>query len=116
VLRVVCAADCGQMVNPDIVVAQIEGGIVFGLGATLWSQVTLKNGRVEQSNFTDFRIMRLNETPAIDVHLIQNGEAPGGMGEPGTACVAGAVANAVYAATGKRLRKLPLQAGLMTTA
>jgi isoquinoline 1-oxidoreductase beta subunit len=116
VLRVVCAADCGQMVNPDIVVAQIEGGIVFGLGAALWSQVTLKNGRVEQSNFTDFRIMRLNETPAIDVHLIQNSEAPGGMGEPGTACVAGAVANAVYAATGKRLRKLPLQAGLMTTA
>ena len=116
VRRVVCAADCGVVVNPDIVKAQIEGGIVFGASSTLWGQVTLKNGRVEQSNFSDYRVMRLNETPAIDVHLVQSGEAPGGMGEPGTACVSAAIANAVFAATGKRIRKLPLQPALAGSA
>ncbi len=114
--RVVCATDCGIVVNPDIVKAQIEGAIVFGISGALWGQVTLKNGRVEQSNFNDYRVLRLNETPTIDVHLVSSSEAPGGMGEPGTACVGAALANAIHAATGKRLRKLPLQPGLVHSA
>jgi isoquinoline 1-oxidoreductase beta subunit len=114
--RVVAAVDCGVAVNPDIVKAQIEGGIVFGLSAALWGQVTLKNGRVEQSNFPNYRVMRLNDAPEIEVHLVKSDASPGGMGEPGTACVAAAVGNAIHAATGKRLRKLPLQPGLSATA
>ncbi len=107
--RVVCAVDCGTVVNPDIVKAQIEGGVVFGIGGALWGEVTLKNGRVEQSNFHNVRVLRINETPAIEVHLVRNGEAPGGIGEPGTAVTAPALANAVFAATGKRIRTLPLE-------
>jgi isoquinoline 1-oxidoreductase beta subunit len=107
--RVVCAVDCGTIVNPDIVKAQIEGGVVFGIGGALWGEVTLKKGRVEQSNFHDVRVLRMNETPAIEVHLVKNGEAPGGIGEPGTAVTAPALANAIFAATGKRIRKLPLE-------
>ena len=107
--RVVCAVDCGTVVNPDTVKAQIEGGIAFGISGALWGEITLKNGRVEQSNFTDYRVLRMNETPAIEVHLVRNGEAPGGIGEPGTAATAPALANAVFAATGKRLRQLPLR-------
>jgi CO/xanthine dehydrogenase Mo-binding subunit len=107
--RVVCAVDCGVVVNPDTVRAQIEGGIVFGIGGTLWGEVTVKNGRVEQSNFHDFRVLRINETPAIEVHLVRNLEAPGGIGEPGTSVTGAALANAVFAATGKRIRKLPLE-------
>jgi len=107
--RIVCAVDCGTVVNPDTVKAQIEGGIVFGISGALWGEVTLKNGRVEQSNFNDVRVLRINETPAIEVLLVRNGEAPGGIGEPGTAVTAPAVANAVFAATGKRIRKLPLE-------
>ena len=107
--RVVCAVDCGQMVNPDTIVAQIEGGIIFGLSAALWGQITLKNGRVEQHNFNDYRVLRLNEAPQIEVYLIKNGEAPGGIGEPGTIGIAPAVTNAVFAATGKRIRKLPIK-------
>src|SRR5262245_11475781 len=82
--RVVCAVDCGTVVNPDTVKAQIEGGIIFGISGALWGGVTLKNGRVEQSNFHDVRVMRINEAPAIEVHLVRNLEAPGGIGEPGT--------------------------------
>jgi isoquinoline 1-oxidoreductase subunit beta len=107
--RVVCAVDCGTVVNPDTVKAQIEGGIIFGIGGALWGEVTLKNGRVEQSNFHDVRVLRINETPAIEVHLVRNNEKPGGIGEPGTAVTAAALANAVFAATGKRIRKLPLE-------
>jgi len=107
--KVVCAVDCGVVVNPDTVKAQIEGGIIFGISGALWGEVTLKKGRVEQSNFHDVRVMRINETPAIDVHLVRNGEAPGGIGEPGTAVTAAALANAVFAATRKRIRKLPLE-------
>jgi CO/xanthine dehydrogenase Mo-binding subunit len=107
--RVDCAVDCGVVVNPDTVKAQIEGGIVFGIGGALWGGVTLKNGRVEQSNFHDVRVMRINETPEIHVHLVRNLEAPGGIGEPGTAVTAAAISNAVFAATGKRVRKLPLE-------
>jgi CO/xanthine dehydrogenase Mo-binding subunit len=113
--RVVCAVDCGVVVNPDTVKAQIEGGIVFGLGGILWGEVTLKNGRVEQSNFHDFRVMRINETPKIEVHLVRNTEAPGGIGEPGTSVTGAALANAVFAATGKRIRKLPLEKELRSS-
>jgi isoquinoline 1-oxidoreductase subunit beta len=109
VRRVVCAVDCGTIVNPDTVKAQMESGIVFGIGGALWGEVTLKNGRVEQSNFNDYRVLRMNETPPIEVHLVRNGEKPGGIGEPGTAATAAALANAIFAATGKRLRKLPLR-------
>jgi isoquinoline 1-oxidoreductase subunit beta len=109
VQRVVCAVDCGQMVNPDTIIAQIEGGIIFGLGAALWSEITLQGGRVEQRNFNDYRVLRINETPVIEVHLVKNGEAPGGIGEPGTIGIAPAVANAIFAATGKRIRKLPIK-------
>jgi len=107
--RIVCAVDCGTVVNPDTVKAQVEGGIVFGISGALWGEVTLKNGRVQQSNFNDVRVLRINETPAIEVYLMTNGEAPGGIGEPGTAVTAPALANAVFAATGKRIRTLPLE-------
>ncbi len=107
--RVVCAVDCGTVVNPDTVKAQIEGGIVFGIGGALYGEVTLEKGRVQQSNFHDVRVLRINETPAIEVHLVRTGESPGGIGEPGTAVTAPALANAVFAATGKRIRTLPLE-------
>ncbi len=114
--RIVCAVDCGTVVNPDTVKAQIEGGVIFGIGGALWGEVTLKNGRVEQSNFHDVRVLRMNETPAIEVHLVRNGEPPGGIGEPGTAVTAPALANAVFAATGKRIRKLPLKPDQLRSA
>jgi isoquinoline 1-oxidoreductase subunit beta len=112
VRRVVCAVDCGTIINPDTVTAQVEGGVVFGISGGLWGEITLKNGRVEQSNFHDYRVLRMNETPAIEVHLVRSLEAPGGMGEPATAAIAPALANAVFAATGKRIRQLPLQKAL----
>jgi isoquinoline 1-oxidoreductase beta subunit len=90
------------------VVAQIEGGIIFGLTAALHSEITLAKGRVQQSNFNNYRMMRINEAPKIEVHLIQSDEAPGGIGEPGTVAAAPALANALFAATGVRLRKLPI--------
>src|SRR3989441_628145 len=113
--RIVCAVDCGQVVNPDIVKAQIESGVVYGVSAALWGEVTLKDGRVEQSNFHNYRVLRINETPPIAVHLVRNSEAPGGIGEPGTAVTAAALRNAIYAATGKRRRKPPLQPGLASS-
>ncbi len=106
--RAVCAVDCGIVVNPDTIEAQIQGGIIFGITAVLYSGITIKDGRVEQSNFTDYRMLRLDQTPRIEVHIIKNSEAPGGIGEPGTAIVAAAVTNAIYAATGTRLRTLPV--------
>ena len=108
VRRIVCAVDCGIVVNPDTVHAQIESAIVFGLSGALYGEITLKDGRVEQSNFSDYRVLRINETPAIEVHIVKSTEAPGGMGEPGTSCVMPALANAIFAATGKRIRKLPV--------
>ena len=108
---VVCAVDCGQMVNPDTIKAQMEGGIIYGLTAVLYGEITFKDGRVEQSNFDNYQALRINETPTIEVHLVENHEEPGGIGEPGTATIAPAVVNAVYALTGKRLRKLPINAG-----
>lgn len=106
--RVVCAVDCGMVVNPNTVEAQIQGGIIFGITAALYSEITIKDGRVEQANFTDYRMLRIDETPPIEVHIIKSSEAPGGIGEPGTAALAPALTNAIYAATGKRLRQLPV--------
>jgi isoquinoline 1-oxidoreductase beta subunit len=110
VRRVVCAVDCGTPVNPDTVRAQVEGAIMFGITAALHGEITLKDGRVEQTNFDTYQMLRMNEAPAIEVHIIQSSEPPGGMGEPGTSAIAPAVANAIFAATGKRLRKLPIDA------
>lgn len=97
-----------MFVNPDTIEAQIQGGIVFGLTAVLYSGITIKDGRVEQNNFTDYRMLRLNQTPRIEVHIVKNSEPPGGIGEPGTSIVAAAVTNAIHAATGTRLRTLPV--------
>jgi len=113
--RIVCAVDCGTVINPDTVKAQIEGGVNFGISGALWGEITLKNGRVEQSNFHDYRVLRMNDAPKIEVHLVRNLEAPGGLGEPGTSVTAPALANAVFAATGKRIRRLPLQAQLRSS-
>jgi isoquinoline 1-oxidoreductase subunit beta len=110
--RVVCAMDCGQVVNPDGVRAQLEGGVTFGLSAALGNEVTIANGRVQQNNFNDFPTLRINEAPRVDVHLVNSGEAPGGVGETGTSCVAAALCNAIYAASGKRVRTLPVSRGL----
>jgi len=107
--RVVCAVDCGTIVNPDIVRAQMESGIVFGITAALWGEITIKNGRVEQRNFHDYRMLRMADAPVVEVHLIPSSEPPGGVGEPGTSAVMPAVANACCAATGKRIRKLPIK-------
>jgi len=93
VRRVVCAVDCGTVVNPDTVVAQIEGGVIYGISGALWGEITVRNGRVEQSNFSDYRVLRMNEAPPIEVHLIRNFEAAGGIGEPGTAATGPALAN-----------------------
>jgi isoquinoline 1-oxidoreductase subunit beta len=112
--RVVSAVDCGVMVNPDTVKAQIESGIVYGISAALWGEITVKNGRVEQSSFPNYPVLRMNEMPEIQVHLVPSSEAPGGIGEPGTAGTAAALANAVFAATGKRIRHLPIQKALTT--
>ena len=103
-----CVVDCGIQVNPDTIRAQMESGIVFGLSAALHGQITIKDGRVEQTNFGDYRVLRTNETPRIRVDLVKSLEAPGGIGEPGTSCVMPALTNAIFAATGKRIRKLPV--------
>jgi isoquinoline 1-oxidoreductase beta subunit len=108
VQRVVCALDCGQVVNPDTVTAQIESGVIFGLTAALWNEITFDKGRVQQTNFNDYRMMRINEAPRIEVHMVKSADQPGGIGEPGTSCIAPAVTNAIFAATGKRIRKLPI--------
>jgi isoquinoline 1-oxidoreductase subunit beta len=108
VRRVVCAVDCGTVVNPDTVRAQIQGAIIFGITAALYGEITLKGGRVEQANFDTYQILRMNEAPAIEVHIVQSSEPPGGMGEAGTSAIVPAVTNAIFAATGKRLRKLPI--------
>jgi isoquinoline 1-oxidoreductase subunit beta len=107
--RVVVAADLGKMVNPNIVHQQLESSIIFGLGAVLYGEITLKDGRVQQSNFHDYQVVRMSESPKIEMHIVESNEKPAGIGEPGTALVGPTVANAVFAATGKRLRKLPLR-------
>jgi isoquinoline 1-oxidoreductase subunit beta len=107
--RVVCAVDCGVCVNPAGVEAQLQGGVVFGLTAALYGELTLKEGRVQQSNFHDYPLLRLREMPEVEVHIVRSSEKSGGIGEPGVPPIAPAVANAVFAATGKRLRRLPLR-------
>jgi isoquinoline 1-oxidoreductase beta subunit len=106
--RVVCAVDCGTAVNPDIIKAQMEGGIGFGLSAALYGAITLKDGHVEQSNFNDYRVLRINEAPKVEVYIVPSTEKPTGVGEPGVAPVGPAVANAIFAATGKRVYEFPL--------
>ena len=107
--RVVCALDCGLVINPDTVKAQMEGGIIFGLTAALKTEITLKNGRVEQDNFHDYQMLRMFESPEIEVHLVPSTENPTGVGEPGVPPVAPALVNAIFAATGKRIRRLPIR-------
>src|SRR6267154_909 len=113
VRRVVSAMDCGIVVNPDTVRAQIQSAVMFGVTAALYGEITLKDGRVEQSNFDTYRIVRMNEAPAIEVHIVKSTEPPGGMGETGTSGVVPAIANAIFAATGKRLRKMPADANVL---
>jgi isoquinoline 1-oxidoreductase beta subunit len=108
VRRVVCAVDCGTVVNPDTVRAQIQSAVVFGISAALHGEITLKDGRVRQSNFHDYPVLRMKEAPKIEVHIVNSSEAPGGMGEAGTSAITPAVTNAIFAATGKRIRKLPV--------
>lgn len=106
--RVVCAVDCGIAINPDVIRAQVEGGVAFGLGALLNSTITLKQGRVEQSNFNDYRVLRMNEMPKVEVCIVNSEEPPSGIGEPTVPPIGPAVSNAIFAATGKRVRSLPL--------
>jgi isoquinoline 1-oxidoreductase subunit beta len=112
--RIVCAVDCGHTVNPMTIAAQIEGGAIFGITAVLHSEITIEDGRVQQSNFTDYRMLRINEAPQIQVIIVDSTEAPGGMGEPGTAVTGPALLNAIHAATGKRIRRLPVGRQLQT--
>ena len=114
--RVVCAIDCGRVVNPDTIEAQMESGIVFGLSAALHGAITLKDGRVEQSNFHDYPVLRMSEMPKVEVHIVASREAPGGVGEPGVPPIAPAVANAVFSATGARMRTLPMTPGAVLKA
>ncbi|HVL00481.1 MAG TPA: molybdopterin cofactor-binding domain-containing protein, partial [Dongiaceae bacterium] len=107
--KVVVAADCGHIVNPDIVTAQMEGGVIFGLTAALKGNISLKDGVVEQTGFGDYPLLRMNEAPKVEVHLLSSQEEPGGVGEPGVPPAAPALANALFAATGQRLRQMPLK-------
>jgi isoquinoline 1-oxidoreductase beta subunit len=115
VKRITCALDCGIAINPNTIEAQVQSAIVYGLSAALYDQITLKDGRVEQSNFHDYQAPRINEIPVIEVHVVQSSEAPGGMGEPGTCALPPAVTNAIFAATGVRLRKLPIDTSKLKT-
>jgi isoquinoline 1-oxidoreductase beta subunit len=106
--RVVCAIDCGLIVNPESLVAQMESGIAYGLSAALQSEISFKDGQVQQSNFHDYQVLRMNQMPAVEVHIVPSSEKMGGAGEPGLPPIAPAVSNAVFAATGKRIRRLPI--------
>jgi isoquinoline 1-oxidoreductase beta subunit len=108
--RVVCAVDCGRVVNPTTIEAQMEGAVAMALSAVLHGAITFKAGRVEQGNFHDYPVLRVDEMPQVEVHIVQSEEPPGGIGEPGVPPVAAAVANAVFAATGRRIRRLPIRA------
>ena len=112
--RVTCVIDCGQAINPAIVESQIQGAIIYGLSGTLNSRINIENGRVVQGNFDDYPLPKLKMAPVIDVHIINSGEQPGGIGEAGTPLVGPAVANAVFAATGKRIRRLPIKRSDLT--
>jgi isoquinoline 1-oxidoreductase beta subunit len=114
--KVTVVADLGRMVNPDTVEAQIQSAVVFGLSAALFGEITLDKGRVQQTNFDRYRVVRMNESPAIDITLVQSNEKPGGIGEPATALIGPAVANAIFAATGKRVRRMPFSAENIASA
>jgi isoquinoline 1-oxidoreductase beta subunit len=107
--RVVIAVDCGTVVNPDVVVAQMEGGMGLGLSAALMSEITLVDGAVQESNFHDYLVLRMDQMPVVEVHVVPSTEAPTGVGEPATPVIAPAVANALAAATGRRFYQLPLK-------
>jgi isoquinoline 1-oxidoreductase beta subunit len=109
VKRVVCAVDCGQVVNPDNVAAQMEGGIVFGMTAALKAESVLKDGRMQESNFHDYPLLRMDEMPLVEVYIVESSNSPSGIGEMGVPPIAPAIANAVFAATGKRIRKIPIR-------
>ena len=116
-LKANAAVDCGPVVNPNTVEAQIQGGLIFGLTMALYSEITVTSGRVDQSNFHDYRMMRINEAPEIAVHIVHNPDVKiGGMGETGTAIASPALANAIYAATGRRLRRIPFATGQLVGA
>lgn len=114
--RVVCVIDCGLAVNPDVVKAQMEGGIIYGLSAVLYGRITVANSRVVQGNFDDAPVLRMHEAPPIEVHIVPSAEAPGGVGEPGTAAIFPAVTNAIFAATGKRVTDLPIDPSKLRSA
>jgi len=109
VKRVVCVVDCGQVVNPDTVTAQMEGGIIFALTAALYGKISIKNGEPQQTNFHDYQLLRMPQSPQIDVHIIDSDESPTGVGEPGVPPLAAAVANAISRKTGQRFYSLPLE-------
>jgi isoquinoline 1-oxidoreductase beta subunit len=114
--RVTCAVDTGIAVNPDTVMAQLEGGLIFGLTAALYGEITIEKGRVQQSNFNDYRMLRIDQAPKIDVHIVKSGEAPGGIGETGVTAGPPALRNAIFAATGVALRRLPIDRSLIAAA
>jgi isoquinoline 1-oxidoreductase subunit beta len=114
--RVTVAADLGRMVNPDTVEAQIQSGIIFGMGPALMQEITVDKGRVQQTNFNTFPLVRMNQAPVIDITLVESTEKPGGIGEPATAVIVPAIANAVATLTGKRVRKLPMTAEAIRSA
>ena len=114
--RVTSAVDTGIAVNPDTVVAQLQGGLIFGLTAALWGEITIERGRVQQSNFNDYRMLRMNEVPRIDVHVIESSADPGGIGETGANAGPPALRNAIYAATGVALRRLPIDRAALAIA
>jgi isoquinoline 1-oxidoreductase beta subunit len=107
--RVAAAVDPGEAINPDTVIAQIQSGIIYGLTAALYGEITIEDGSVQESNFPNYEMVRLETAPKIDVHVINSGEALGGIGEPGTPPITPALANAIFAATGKRIRSLPIK-------
>ena len=111
--KIACVVDCGWTINPDTIKAQMEGGIIYGLTAALKGEITIQNGRVAQRNFDDYQMLRHNEMPVIDVAIVQNEETPGGIGEPSTAAIAGSLVNAISAATGKRIYRLPVRAAAL---
>jgi CO/xanthine dehydrogenase Mo-binding subunit len=106
--KIYCAIDCGEVVNPDIVKAQVEGAVIYGLTAALYGEITIENGRAKQSNFHDYRLLTMKDSPPIETEIIMNGGGPSGVGETGVPSTAPAVTNAIYAATGHRIRTLPV--------
>jgi len=113
VRRITSAVDTGIAVNPDTVVAQLQGGLIFGMTAALYGEITIEKGRVQQGNFNDYRMVRIDQVRNIDVHLIKSGEPPGGIGETGTTAAPPALRNAIFAATGIPLRRLPFDRDLL---